>query len=42
MRKASERTVIRYEQPGGSLWNALDDRQLTSLLTDSAPRSTTE
>lgn len=26
----------------GQLWTALDDRQLTRLLTDSAPRTTSE
>jgi hypothetical protein len=26
----------------GPVWTALDDRQLTRLLTDSAPRSSTE
>jgi hypothetical protein len=26
----------------GPTWSALDDRQLTRLLTNSAPRSTTE
>jgi len=28
--------------PGGQSWSALDDRQLTRLLTDSAPRTTSE
>lgn len=34
----------RSDDPGqdGQVWTALDDRQLTRLLTDSAPRTTSE
>ena len=34
----------RSDTPGqyGQVWSTLDDRQLTRLLTDSAPRTTTE